>query len=75
MRNIATQEQADLTHKATMAVLTALETCGASNDPSACMAAIGAAAGCIAANVNDPAEAMRAMNAVAEGIIDGTLVA
>ena len=60
--------------QATAAMLDALKAAGVENDVSACLAAIGAMVGCIAASCGDPREAMRAVNAIANGIIDGSLL-
>jgi hypothetical protein len=74
MQGSATQEQADMTQRATMALLDALRVAGVDDNPTVCLAAAGALLGSLAATSGNPTEALAAANAVARGIIDGTLL-
>lgn len=75
MQNTPESERnAALIERATGEMLNALLNCGASDNAPVCLAAIGSLMGCMAANMGDPNEALAGMNAVARGIIDGSLL-
>jgi hypothetical protein len=74
MRGIATPEQGDAVERTAKAIMDAMERSGTANDANVCLAAVGGVLGCLAVACGDPAEAMAAVNAIAAGIIDGTLL-
>lgn len=69
-----TQEQADRMQKATMALIEALEKCGVSDDAGVSLGATGALLGSLAIASGNPDEALAMVNAIARGMIDGTLL-
>lgn len=65
---------APLIEAATKAMIEALEKVGATKDETVCLAAIGSLMGCVAGALPNPESALAAMNALARGIIDGSLL-
>ena len=65
---------ASMIEQATMAVLDELRRQGVADNPNVCLAVVGSLMGAFAANCENPEEAMNGMNAIARGIIDGSLL-
>lgn len=68
------EECAAAIDKAAAGMLAALDAAGIGNDVNLCLAAIGGVAGCVARGTGQPAQAMEAINILAQGIIDGSLL-
>jgi hypothetical protein len=65
---------APLIEAAVQAMIEALTKTGAVENGTVCCAAIGTLMGCIAASLPDTENALAGMNALARGIIDGSLL-
>jgi len=74
MHGMATEEDAQRIGRATGAMLDALETVGAHNDETICLAAVAGLMGCLCAASGDPEQSLKAVVVIAHGIIDGTLL-
>lgn len=68
------QERADLIRTSVLSMLSALKALGVSNDAQICLTAIGTLMGVMARASEHPERAMAGMNAIARGILDGSLL-
>lgn len=68
------EKNAPLIQEATTAILSVFQRLGIENNEPVCLAVLGSLVGCFAAASGNPGMAMAGMNALAKGIIDGTLL-